>query len=394
MHLERKKHVADLFRNRFGSEAQLWARAPGRVDLMGSHTDYNLGYVLTLPISRDTWIAARGNGTHNIQLHAANLNEDDSFSLDGIEKTSAKKWSNYIRGVAKVLQSEGLRTDGFDAVIHSTVPLESGLSSSAALECATAVVFRQLGGWHMAAKVMATLCQRAENEFVGVNCGILDQYSSCLGEDECALLLDCRDLSTRTVRIASGISVVICNTVSPRKLTGSEYDLRRADCERGAAILGVNSLRELPIEVLTARRHELPDQVAKRCEFIVAESARADSLATALEAGNREKVACLCAESFAGARDLYEICSPNMQAMKDAMQTAPGVIGGRQAGAGFGGCMVAFVESQSTDDFRKAVSDSYYRATGLLPEVYPVKASPGAGIFDAADMATPRQSVP
>src|ERR1019366_6380370 len=184
MHLERREYVADLFRSRFGTEPQLWARAPGRVDLMGSHTDYNLGYVLTLPISRDTWIAARKNDTRNIRLHAANLSEDDSFSLDGIEKTSSKKWSNYIRGVAKVLQSEGLRTDGFDAVIHSTVPLESGLSSSAALECATAVVLRDLGGWDMAAKVMATFCQRAENEFVGVNCGILDQYSSCLGQRE------------------------------------------------------------------------------------------------------------------------------------------------------------------------------------------------------------------
>jgi galactokinase len=380
-------HVADLFRSRFGSGPQLWAQAPGRVDLMGSHTDYNLGYVLTLPISRDTWMAVRKNGTRNIQLHAANLNEDDSFSLDGIEKTSVKKWSNYIRGVAKVLQSEGLRTDGFDAVVHSTVPLESGLSSSAALECATAVVFRELGGWGMAAKVMATLCQRAENEFVGVNCGILDQYSSCLGEDEFALLLDCRDLSTRTVRIAGGISVVICNTVSPRKLSGSEYDLRRADCERGAAILGVSSLREVPIEVLAARRHELPEQVAKRCEFIVAESARADSLATALEADNRQAVARLCAESFAGARDLYEISSPSMIAMNKAMQEAPGVIGSRQAGAGFGGCMVAFVESQITDDFRRAVSSSYYSATSIRPDVYPVKASPGAGMFEAVDTA-------
>lgn len=382
MHLERREYVAELFRGRFGSEPQLWARAPGRVDLMGSHTDYNLGYVLTLPISRDTWMAVRKNGTRTIQLHAANLNEDDSFSLDRIEKTSSRKWSNYIRGVATVLQSEGLRTDGFDAVIHSTVPLESGLSSSAALECATAVVFRELGGWHLAAKAMATLCQRAENEFVGVNCGILDQYSSCLGQEECALLLDCRDLSTRAVRIAGGISVVICNTVSPRKLSGSEYSLRRADCERGAAILGVSSLREVPVEVLAARRSELPEQVARRCEFIVAESARANSLATALEAGNREAVARLCAESFAGARDLYEICSPSMVAMNRAMQEAPSVIGSRQAGAGFGGCMVAFVDALSTDYFRAAVVESYLSATGLRPEVYPVAAATGAAKFE------------
>ncbi len=382
MQLERREYIAELFRGRYGSEPQLWARAPGRVDLMGSHTDYNLGYVLTLPISRDTWMAVKKNGTRNVRLHAANLNEDDSFSLDAIEKTSTKKWSNYARGVATVLQSEGLQTDGFDAVIQSTVPLESGLSSSAALECVTAVVFRELGGWNMAAKAMAALCQRAENEFVGVNCGILDQYSSCLGQEECALLLDCRDLSTRAVRTAGGIAVVICNTMSPRRLSGSEYDLRRADCERGAAILGVSSLREVTAEVLAARRNELPEQVAKRCEFIVAESARADSLATALEAGNREAVARLCAESFAGARDLYEISSPSMVAMHKAMQEAPGVIGSRQAGAGFGGCMVAFVDAQSTDDFRDAVDKTYFNATGLRPEVYPVRAATGAAIFE------------
>jgi galactokinase len=382
MQVERRQYVAESFRNRFGSEPQLWARAPGRVDLMGSHTDYNLGYVLTLPISRDTWMAVRKNGTRTVQLHAANLNEDDSFSLDAIEKTSSEKWSNYIRGVASVLQAEGLQTDGFDAVIQSTVPLEAGLSSSAALECVTAVVFRELGGWTMAAKTMATLCQRAENVFVGVNCGILDQYSSCLGEAECALLLDCRDLSTRTVHIADGISVVICNTVSPRQLSGSEYALRRADCERGAAILGVGSLREVPIEVLAARRGELPEQVAKRCEFIVAESARAASLASALETGNREQVARLCAESFEGARDLYEITSRSMLAMNRAMQKAPGVIGSRQAGAGFGGCMVAFVDAQSTDDFRTNVVEAYLNSTGLRPEVYPVEAATGATIFE------------
>lgn len=381
MQEERRQHVAELFHNRFGSEPQLWARAPGRVDLMGSHTDYNLGYVLTLPISRDTWIAARKNGGRTVQLHAANLNEDDSFSLDAIEKTSTRKWSNYIRGVAKVLQSERLQTDGFDAVLHSTVPLEAGLSSSAALECVTAVVFREFGGWAMAAKTMATLCQRAENQFVGVNCGILDQYSSCLGEAECALLLDCRDLSTRTVRIAEGISVVICNTVSPRQLSGSEYALRRADCERGAAILGVASLREVPVEVIAARRNELPEQIAKRCEFIVAESARGASLASALETGDREQVARLCADSFAGARDLYEITSPSMIAMNRAMQQAPGVIGSRQAGAGFGGCMVAFVEEGSTDDFRAAVVENYLNSTRLRAEVYPVAAATGAAIF-------------
>jgi galactokinase len=380
--MERRELVADVFRTRFGSEPNLWARAPGRVDLMGSHTDYNLGYVLTLPISRDTWVAARANGSRDVRLHAANLEDDDVFSLDRIADVASKKWTRYVQGVAAVLEAEGLPLAGFDAVIHSTVPLESGLSSSAALECATAVVFRELGGWSMEAERMARLCQRAENEFVGVNCGILDQYSSCLGQSECALLLDCRDLSTRAVRIRDGIRVVVCNTMSRRRLSGGEHGQRRADCERGAALLGVAALRELTPETLAARRHELPEQVARRCEFIVAESARAEALAGALEAGDRAAAKRLCAESFAGARDLYEICAPAMASMMDAMLAAPGVIGARQAGAGFGGCMVALVDAASTDAFRAAVLEAYRTATGVQADIYPVEAAPGAAVFD------------
>ncbi len=380
METERRKRVAELFRSRFGSEPALWARAPGRVDLMGSHTDYNLGYVLTLPVSRDTWIAARANGRREVRVHAANLGEDDRFSLEPAAEHASKKWARYLQGVAVVLSSEGLPVAGFDAVVESTVPLESGLSSSAALECATAVVFRELGGWSMEPRRMARLCQRAENEFVGVNCGILDQFSSCLGQSDCALLLDCRDLSTRAVRIRDGIRIVICNTMSRRRLSGGEYGQRRADCERGAALLGVRALREVTPSVLAARRGELPEQVAKRCDFIVAESARAEALAAALESGDRAAAGRLCAESFAGARDLYEICAPAMESMMAAMLAAPGVIGARQAGAGFGGCMVALIDSAQTDAFCATVGEAYFAATGVRPEVYPVEAAPGAGL--------------
>ncbi|HEY3439317.1 MAG TPA: galactokinase [Paludibaculum sp.] len=379
--MDRREIVAQLFRDHFGAEPRLWARAPGRVDLMGSHTDYNLGYVLTLPISRDTWIAARANGSREVRLHAANLNDSDAFALNRLDEAAPKRWTRYAQGVAFQLQAEGLPLAGFDAVIHSTVPLESGLSSSAALECATAVVFQELGGWQMEPKTMALLCQRAENEFVGVSCGILDQYSSCLGQSECALLLDCRDLSTRAVRLADGIGVVVCNTMSPRRLSGGEYAQRRADCELGASLLGVSALRDVTPETLAARRHELPGHVAKRCEFIVAESRRAESLAQALEAGDRLAVAQLCDDSFLGARDLYEISAPAMEAMRDAMLAARGVIGARQAGAGFGGCLVAIVEEAEAGAFADAVQQRYWEATQVCPEIYPVQAAPGANVF-------------
>ncbi len=382
----RAEQVAARFRERFGGEPELWARAPGRVDLMGSHTDYNLGFVLTLPISRDTWIAARRRDDEIVRVHSMNLDAEDEFRVDRIQPIAESRWCNYVRGVAATLRNEGLALAGCDAIIHSTVPVESGLSSSAALECALATVFEALGGWSVGPERKALLCQKAENEFVGMKCGILDQYSSCLGRAGCALLLDCRDLSTRPVRIADGIGVVVCNTMSQRRLTGGEYAQRRAECEQGAAMLGVSALRELTPEMLTARRHELPAQVAKRCEFIVAESARAETLARTLEAGDRAAVTGLCAESFAGARDLYEICSPAMAAMMDAMLAAPGAIGARQAGAGFGGCMVALVDAASTDAFRAAVREAYHSATQLRPEVYPVEAAPGAELFAREEM--------
>ena len=381
MQQSRRDHLTSLFAARFGGAPQLWARAPGRVDLMGSHTDYNLGYVLTMAISRDTWIAARGNETRQVNLYAANLDDDDCFPLGAIAKSPGKPWSNYIRGVAAVLASEGLPLRGFDAVIHSNVPLEAGVSSSAALECAAAMVFQAIGGWNLSPERMARLCQRAENQFVGVNCGILDQYSSCLGRAQSALLLDCRDLRTSTVRIAPGISVVICNTMSRRKLSAGEYAARRADCEAGARLLGVGALREATPAMLAARRHELPEQVAKRSEFIVAESARAESLARALEAGDRTRVGALCAESFEGARRLFEICSAAMIAMHEAILAAPGAIGGRQAGAGFGGCLVAFAETEAVEDFRAAVEAAYTAACQTRPEIYAVEAAQGAGLL-------------
>ncbi len=378
----RRELVTRLFREKFGGAPELWARAPGRVDLMGSHTDYNLGFVLTLPISRETWVAARARDDGQVRMFAANLDSEDCFDLTSIQRRAC--WGDYVRGVAWALAAEGLPLRGFDAVIHSTVPTGSGLSSSAALECSIAVVFRALGGWEMGGARMARLCLRAENEFIGLNCGILDQFSSCLGRAGCALLLDCRDLSTRAVHVAEAIRVVICDTKSPRELAGGEYGVRRAQCEEGAAILGVAALRDATAAELEARAAELPPEVLKRCRFIIGENERVLAMTEALAAGDRGRVGRLCSESFAGARDLYEICSPSMIAMMDAMTRAPGSIGARQAGAGFGGCMVAFVEAGEMDAFSAAVSERYRMSTGVQPEVYPVEPAAGAGLMDVA----------
>jgi galactokinase len=379
--LSRRALVAQAFQQRFDSLPALWARAPGRVDLMGSHTDYNLGFVLTLPIGRDTWIAARPRPDRQVRLHSMNLEADATFSLDALERPAGRDWSNYVRAVAAVLQQEGLEPRGFEGVIHSTVPMSSGLSSSAALECATATLLEALGGWALAPVKKALLCQRAENQFVGVNCGILDQYTSCVGQAGCALLLDCRALSSRPVQLADGIQVVICDTKSKRELAGSEYGQRRAQCEAGARQLGVNALREITVTEFGRREAELPAEMAKRCRFIVEENERVLRLSAALPAGDRSAIGQACAESFRGAMTLYEIGAPAMAAMMQAMLAAPGVVGARQAGAGFGGCMVAFVERNLTDAFAGGVRQDYYAATGVQPEIYPVAAAAGAGML-------------
>lgn len=215
--------ITTAFREQLGGEPAVWCRAPGRVDLMGSHTDYNLGYVLTLPIDRDTWMAARPREDRVVRLYSLNLAASGGFDLDSISRAPGASWDNYVRGVASVLQAEGFTLKGFDAVVHSTVPLSSGLSSSAALECATATVFESVSGFPLDPVKKAWLCQRAENQFVGVNCGILDQYTSCCGQAGCALRLDCRDLSNRATPLADAIRVVICDTKFKRELAGSEY---------------------------------------------------------------------------------------------------------------------------------------------------------------------------
>jgi galactokinase len=227
----------------------------------------------------------------------------------------------------------------------------------------------------------ARLCQRAENQFVGVNCGILDQYTACAGQPGCALLLDCRDLSSRPVRIDDGMQAVICDTKFQRELAASEYGQRRAQCEDGAHRLGLKALREISMMDFRAREKELPADVARRCRFIVEENDRVVELAEALPARNRAAIRELTAASFRGACELYEIGVPAMQTMMEAMLAAPGVIGARQAGAGFGGCMVALVEKGSVDAFAASVRKAYSDLTQTRPEVHPVEAVAGAGLL-------------
>ena len=387
---QRRKDIKQDFRARFGEDPVLWAQAPGRVDLMGSHTDYNLGFVLTLAIDRNVWLAVQPREDQKIQICSRQVEGCGVFSLDYISYHQELPWTNYIGGVAAMFMNAGYPVSGFNGLIDSTIPIGSGLSSSAALEVSTAVVLNHLDNLEIDPVEMALLCQQAENEFVGLNVGILDQYTSLMGEAGKVLLLDCRDNSSINKSLAEGIQIVICDTRAERELTGSEYAERRHQCEEGVEILRqedptIRSLRDATIDLLRIMQAEMPPTVFQRCKFIVEENRRVLKISEAIKAGNRNRIAKLTSDSFHGARDLYEIISPEMEYMMQAMIQAPGVIGARQAGAGFGGCMVAVVESESAEAFQKSAAQHYKKLSGIQPEIYPVQASPGAGILEGRD---------
>jgi galactokinase len=382
----RAAEMSAAFSARYGDAPQLWTRAPGRVDLMGSHTDYNQGLILSMTIDRDTWMAAHPREDRAVRVLSLDLGEETIFSLDAIAPDPEQRWANYVRGMASVLRDAGYPLRGFDALIHTTVPVSAGLSSSAALEMAVGRMLEAVGGFTVDAVELAVLGQRAENHFVGVACGILDQYTSAVGKAGCALLLDARTITSSDAPIADGIAVVICDTRTKRELAGSEYGVRRAQCEQGAAYFarrhpGVTHLRDVSLERFDAHAAELPDAVARRCRYILEENARVPALATALTAGDHAAIHQLTAASFAGARDLYEITVPEMEIMIETMLAAPGCIGARQAGAGFGGCMAAFVAAEKVESFVGCVAHVYTSVTGIEPRIYPVQPSPGASRF-------------
>jgi len=368
----------------YGKQPALWSRAPGRVDLMGSHTDYNMGFVMTMTTDRDTWIAARPRPDGLVRVRSLNVAGESIFSLEDIAWDADVPWSNYVRGVAQVMKAAGHELQGFDGLIHSTVPFGSGLSSSAAIEMATAVMFQHLSNFVLDPVRMALLGQQAENEFVGVNTGILDQYSSAMGRESCALLLDCRQLTSEDVSIPADLRIVICDTRAERNLVGSEYDDRRAECERGVAILqrhdpATQALRDVTLEQLAASEADMPPVVAKRCRFVIEENQRVLDLGPALGSGDESILGDLFEASYLGARDLYEIGAPSMEAMIRAVRSGPGVVAARQAGAGFGGCMVALVRDGDVERFCDHVERRYFDETSIQPHAFPVTASDGAG---------------
>ncbi len=361
-------------------------RAPGRVNLIGEHTDYNEGLVLPAAIDREAWIAFRPTADDRVELASAQLGRLGSFRLGDIapDPGRAVDWPDYVAGTAWAMREAGLQVRGFRGVLDSDVPVGSGLSSSAAVELASSWALAAPGADRPAPARMAAICQRAENAYVGVSCGIMDQFASAAARAGSALLLDCRSLEATPVPLPPDLALVVCDTGSPRRLEASAYNERRAECEAGVRILaahepGVRALRDVDEAMLERHRSLLPERVAMRCEHVVREDARVVRAAAALTAGDLEEVGALFAASHASLRDLYEVSSPELDLMVEIAVSVPGVVAARMTGAGFGGCTVNLVRPDAVDALRAAVMERYPVATGLRPAVYATRAVDGAG---------------
>ncbi len=375
--------LCTAFQLRFGRANTFVARAPGRVNLIGEHTDYNNGFVLPIAIDRDVALVGAQRDDRIVRVYSTDFAECIEFSLDAVEHDLQHGWSNYLRGVADILQKAGYRLQGFDAVMQGDVPIASGLSSSAATEMATVMAF--VASTHGSATSLrldgvraAQLAQRAENQFVGVNCGIMDQFISSLGTARHALLIDCRSLDYQMVPMPNGATVLVVDTTAPRTLAGSAYNQRRSECEQGARVLGAPSLRDVSVEEFEQRKGELPALIARRCAHVVYEDQRVLDAVDALRRNDMSAFGELMYQSHASLRDLYEVSSPELDTVVDIVRGQPGVLGARMTGAGFGGCAIALVRDEYTRAVRERVESEYPRRTGRTPKVYSCVASQGA----------------
>jgi galactokinase len=372
------------FEAHFARPPEIVVRAPGRANLLGGHTDYNEGFVLPVALDRAAWIAAAPIAECEVRVYALDLDGYVAFSLDPVPSAEGD-WADYPRGVAWALQERGLETVGMEAVLTSSVPAGSGLSSSAAIEIAFAYTWQALIGFELGLRDLALTCQRAENVYVGVNCGILDQMASALGKKDHALLLDCRSLDTDAVPLPEGAAVVVADTGVRRQLASSEYNVRRAQCEQAVEILGqylptVHALRDVSLDDLEQLRAHLPEIVYRRAQHIVTDNARVLQAAEALKDGDVITVGALMNGCHVSLRDDYEVSSLELDALVEAAWEVKGCYGARLTGAGFGGCTVALVATDSVPEFEAHVSAAYEAAFGRKPDVYACQSADGVGI--------------
>lgn len=374
--------IRDLFTARYGTRPRLIVRAPGRVNLIGEHTDYNEGFVFPIAIDRETFVAARIRADQTVRAYTTQFDQEDSFEVTAIERSPSMPWANYVRGVIKGLLARDLPISGADLLISSDVPLGSGLSSSASLEVAVGYAVQLLNNINLLGEELALLAQGAENSFVGVQCGIMDQFISALGRADHALLIDCRDLSYRPVPIPPDVRVVVCNSGVHHNLGNSEYNERRAACNEAVRLLKarmpkIGSLRDVSPADLAANADLLPPTTLMRARHVVTENQRTLAAAAALERADLATFGRLMVESHASMRDDYQISVPEIDLLTDLAMAVPGCYGARLTGGGFGGSTVNLVTLSAVDRFVEAVGAGYTAQTGRSAEILVCRPSEG-----------------
>jgi galactokinase len=411
--------LAAAFRARFACEAHLY-RAPGRVNLIGEHTDYNDGFVMPIALDRDIWVAGALRTDRLVVAHSREYGETATIDLDAPAAGPTGQWVDYVRGIAMVLDGAGhaafapeaLRRAspelagaaseqrreqaglliGANLLIASDVPIGAGLSSSAALEVACGYALADLNGQPIDLAGLARAAQRAEHEFAGMHCGIMDQMIACCGRAGAALCLDTRSLARCWLPLSPDVRVVVCNTMVRHALASGEYNARRADCEAGVATLarampGVRALRDVTMAILDAHRADLSDRVYRRCRHVIMENERVEAAAAALSAADFASLGALMGASHTSLRDDYEVSCAELDRMVEILAALDGVYGARMTGGGFGGSAVALVEAGAEADVRRDVVRAYKASTGLDPDVWVTAAGAGVGAWTLA--ATP-----
>jgi galactokinase len=384
----RNQELFDVYSRHFDQPPTLLSIAPGRVNLIGEHTDYNDGFVLPVALDRDVRVLFRPRTDRRVRLYAVEFDNWADFSLDDLTYNEQVFWSNYTMGVAWALAERGIPLQGLEGVVSGNVPRGSGLSSSAALEisCANAFLAAADQMDALSGPQIAQVAQAAENDFVGVNCGIMDQFISQLGEAGHALLIDCRSLEYKLVPFPGEASLVIGNTKASRSLASSAYNERRAECEEGVAALRqalphITALRDVTAAELEAHKSLLRPVVYRRCRHVISENERVLAVIECLARGDLSEVGRLMSASHASLRDDYEVSSHALDAMVEAMMRAPGCLGARLTGGGLGGCAVALVHGGFELGVRDAIFEQYAKATQIWPEVYLSRVSQGARLL-------------
>ena len=380
--------LAQRFVQRFAMSPRVY-QAPGRVNLIGEHTDYNDGFVMPAAIGFCTRVGIAPRADRKLAIFSENYSEQVEFDLDHLPATRAGHWSDYVVGVVTMLVRSGQKLGGANVLVDGDVPQGAGLSSSASIEVAIGYALLDLADapgdrTELDRSKLALLCQRAENEFVGARCGIMDQFIASHGKRDQALLLDCRSLEYRLLPLPDGVALAICNTMVKHSIAQGEYNQRRAECEAGVRGLSkhlphARALRDVTLVDLDAYGSELPEVVRRRCRHVIGENTRVLSAAAALEVGDLQAFGRLMRESHRSLRDDFEVSCTELDLMVELAERGDGVYGTRMTGGGFGGCTIALVKTDCVGAFQRTIKEGYERSTGCMPEIYVCAAADGVG---------------